>query len=175
MALIAREMAESVDVSIAGFNHRLNFVVNPGCLERTSLMGEHSAIMLTDLSILGARIKERLKDLGKTQGDLAEALELSDNAVSKWVKSGKISRENAVRAAEFLRTTVDWLTGKEDRLPAKAIHVALDWNTLDEPLRSQLAEMIHQQADAVRARERPAEKPTPPLLSRAPKRAKVTQ
>lgn len=163
MALIAREIADSVDVSMRTFNHRLNSLVNPGCLFISAGPHDDSAMMTThDVSIIGSRIRERLKELNKAQGDLAGGLDVSDNAVSKWIKTGKISRANAVRAADFLRTTVDWLTGKEDRLPAKAIHVALDWNTLDEPLRSQIADVIHREADAVRSRERPKDPPKPP-------------
>lgn len=95
------------------------------------------------------------------------ALELSDNAVSKWIKTGKISRANAVRAAEFLRTTVDFLTGQEDRLSARALHVALDWNALEEPLRSQIADVIHREALAVRERQNAKAPPRPPSFPRA--------
>jgi len=167
------------------FNHRLNLQVNRELVVSRYQPVQYADMVTREMSIIGGRIRERLNDLGKNQGDLAEALDLSDNAVSKWIKTGKISRSNAVRAAEFLRTTVDYLTGKEDRLPAKAIHVALDWNTLDEPLRAQIADVIQREAQVVRERQRPAaaQAPSrsveqgkrPPLLSRVPKRQKVEQ
>ena len=46
------------------------------------------------VSELGIYIKARLKFLRKTQMWLAEEMGVSNNAVTKWVKSGKISREN---------------------------------------------------------------------------------
>jgi hypothetical protein len=45
-------------------------------------------------SNLGTYIKSRIRELGKTQGWVAESLGVSNNAVSKWIKSGKIGREN---------------------------------------------------------------------------------
>lgn len=43
---------------------------------------------------LGKFIHARLADMKKTQTWLAEQMTVSDNAVSKWIKSGKISRTN---------------------------------------------------------------------------------
>lgn len=58
---------------------------------------------------LGKTIKSRLIELGKTQEWLAEATSVSKNAVSKWIKDGKISRANAVAAAKALGLTADQL------------------------------------------------------------------
>jgi transcriptional regulator with XRE-family HTH domain len=60
-------------------------------------------------SPLGKIIKGRLGDLGETQEWLAEQLGVSKNAVSKWIKTGQISRENAIAAARVLRLTSDQL------------------------------------------------------------------
>lgn len=46
------------------------------------------------VSELGYFIKRRLKEMKRTQSWLAEEMLVSDNAVSKWVKTGSISREN---------------------------------------------------------------------------------
>lgn len=43
---------------------------------------------------LGKFIHARLADMQKTQTWLAEKMNVSANAVSKWIKSGKISRTN---------------------------------------------------------------------------------
>lgn len=51
---------------------------------------------------IGKTIKARLKALGKTQSWLAEEVGVSTNAVSKWIKSGEISRENIKPTAEAL-------------------------------------------------------------------------
>lgn len=60
-------------------------------------------------SKLGKIIKTRLADLGQTQEWLAEQASVSKNAVSKWIKTGQISRENAIAAAKILRITSDQL------------------------------------------------------------------
>lgn len=55
-----------------------------------------------DMSPLGKTIKSRLKTLGKTQAWLAEQVGVSENAVSKWIKTGEIARPNIKPAAEAL-------------------------------------------------------------------------
>jgi hypothetical protein len=45
---------------------------------------------------VGKLIKTRLKELKKTQGWLAEECGVSNVAVTKWIKSGKVSRENII-------------------------------------------------------------------------------
>lgn len=62
---------------------------------------------------LGNAIRARLQELSKTQGWLAAELGVSNNAVSKWIKSGKISRENALAAARLLEVSVEVLLGEE--------------------------------------------------------------
>ena len=58
----------------------------------------------------------RLKDLGKTQGWLAENIKTADkpsglsiNAISKWTKTGKIAREHVQQVADLLEITADQL------------------------------------------------------------------
>jgi transcriptional regulator with XRE-family HTH domain len=58
---------------------------------------------------IGKTIKARLKELGKTQGWLAEAAGVSNMAVSNWVKTGSIARENATIVADVLGITIDML------------------------------------------------------------------
>ncbi len=60
---------------------------------------------------VGTYIKSRLKELKKTQTWLAEKCEVSDNAVTKWIRTGKISRSNAILIAKHLETTIDKLLG----------------------------------------------------------------
>ncbi|MGK5049486.1 LexA family protein [Janthinobacterium sp. GB4P2] len=69
------------------------------------------------MNALGQTIKSRLSALRKTQGWLAERANVSHNAVSKWIKTGKISRENAVLVAQALSCSVDeLLLGEGDDL-----------------------------------------------------------
>jgi len=63
-------------------------------------------------SLLGNVIKQRLASLGETQEWLAEKCNVSKNAVSKWISTGKISRAKAIVAAQSLGLTVDQLLGQ---------------------------------------------------------------
>jgi transcriptional regulator with XRE-family HTH domain len=58
------------------------------------------------MSPLGKTIKARLKALGHTQAWLAEQVGVSENAVSKWIKNGEISRENSIECAAALGISV---------------------------------------------------------------------
>lgn len=58
------------------------------------------------MSPLGKTITTRLKALGKTQAWLAEEVGVSENAVSKWILSGKVSRANSIKAAAALQMSV---------------------------------------------------------------------
>jgi transcriptional regulator with XRE-family HTH domain len=58
------------------------------------------------MSPLGKTISTRLKALDKTQAWLAEEVGVSENAVSKWIASGKISRVNSIKAADALKMSV---------------------------------------------------------------------
>lgn len=58
------------------------------------------------MSPLGKTIKSRLKALGQTQAWLAEQVGVSENAVSKWIKTGEISRENIKSTADALEISI---------------------------------------------------------------------
>ena len=58
---------------------------------------------------IGKIIKVRLGELDETQEWLAERVGVSKNAVSKWIKSGKISRENAIKVSQVLKVSSDRL------------------------------------------------------------------
>lgn len=92
------------------------------------------------MSNLGKVIKHRLAELGKTQGWLAERAGVSNNAVSKWIKTGKISRENAIVVAVHLKITVSDLLidfqptnsvttrafgGSFDGTPSEFVHIPM--------------------------------------------------
>lgn len=59
-----------------------------------------------EMSPLGKIIKARLKAMGHTQAWLAERVGVSENAVSKWIKSGEISRANIEPVTEALDISV---------------------------------------------------------------------
>lgn len=54
----------------------------------------------------GHVISERLEALGKTQTWLARESGVSNNAVTKWIRTGQITRHNAARAAELLSVPI---------------------------------------------------------------------
>lgn len=57
----------------------------------------------------GDVIRKRLTELGLTQAELAERVDVSPYAVTKWIQTGKISRVNAVAVAKALDLTLDQL------------------------------------------------------------------
>lgn len=59
------------------------------------------------VSRAGSAIKAALARLGKTQSWLAEEACVSNNAVSKWIKQGKIASANAPIVARILGIPVD--------------------------------------------------------------------
>lgn len=61
------------------------------------------------MSPLGKTITARLKSLDQTQAWLAEQCSVSEQAVSKWIATGKVSRANAMKAAKALDMTVTQL------------------------------------------------------------------
>jgi len=95
------------------------------------------------MTYLGNTIKTRLSDLGKTQTWLAETTEVSNNAVSKWIKTGKISRENALVVAGALGIGVDRLLTEQAPPVAPPARSA----PVDHP-RKRLADFELVQADA---------------------------
>jgi transcriptional regulator with XRE-family HTH domain len=70
------------------------------------IMGPNITAMKTS-----AVIKARLRELGKTQGWLAEEVGVSVNAVSKWTREGKVSRDKVPVVAKVLGITTDQLLG----------------------------------------------------------------
>jgi transcriptional regulator with XRE-family HTH domain len=84
--------------------------------------------------LIGKKIANRLKALGKTQEWLAEIAKVSINAVSKWTKTGKISRENLPVVAEALGLSLDELFTQEPvapQLPAETKLERLDAEEAD--------------------------------------------
>lgn len=82
-----------------------------------------------EMTYTGKLIARRLDEMDKTQEWLAEKVGVSINAVSKWTRTGKISRDNAVLAARALGLTVDELLHeqpeemKKEKLDEKSLHL----------------------------------------------------
>lgn len=97
------------------FNYKFNSgLLQPNCI------GWHDGIM--EIPILGRRIKERLRAIGKTQAWLAVELGLSDEAVSKWVKGkGDPTLGNLRAMATLLGCSIGYLAGDEQNDDVAAI------------------------------------------------------
>lgn len=91
-------------VSMTILKHSFKYQSSPGLLE---IFGIQSKIRA--MSEIGKNIKARLKELGETQGWLAEAVGVSNMAVSNWVKTGSMTLDNAVIVADALGVTIDQL------------------------------------------------------------------
>lgn len=70
-------------------------------------------------SPIGYLIKRRLKDLGKNQSWLVAEAKVSDNAVSKWIKSGNMSRESIANISQILGIPVGLFIGASASDPEK--------------------------------------------------------
>jgi transcriptional regulator with XRE-family HTH domain len=66
---------------------------------------------------IGQKIKAAIDSKGITQMALAEAVGVSNNAVTKWIKTGKISKANIPKIAKELDLTLsDFFDGEEGDL-----------------------------------------------------------
>jgi plasmid maintenance system antidote protein VapI len=83
---------------------------------------------------VGKIILDRLRAINQTQTWLAEYVGVSNNAVSKWIDSGKISRANAIKVAEALNISTDDLlaVAADTKRDQKAKPLALMYIDEDE-------------------------------------------
>ena len=71
---------------------------------------------------LGQRISTQRKKLGMSQEALAEKLEVSRQAVSKWESDGAIPEiDKLIALCRIYQVTIGWLLGVENDSPTEAI------------------------------------------------------
>ena len=63
---------------------------------------------------IAERIKKRVKQQGKTMGDMLSSCGLGINTVSKMTKGTDILTQNFARIADYLDCSVDYLLGRTD-------------------------------------------------------------
>jgi len=64
--------------------------------------------------IIGARLRTRRRQLGLSQGDLAERLGVSFQQVQKYERgANRVAASTLLAAAQALNTTIAWLVGEE--------------------------------------------------------------
>lgn len=66
----------------------------------------------------GVRLETLLSRAKRTQAELAEATGVSPTAVGKWIRSGKIGRQNIAAICRFLQCSSDELLGLAPVAPA---------------------------------------------------------
>lgn len=80
-----------------------NSNINLWCVQQKVETAEHHKMSKS----IGQFIRDRLSDIGKTQSWLAERCEVSNNAVTKWIKTGKVSRENLLKILPLLGSKLE--------------------------------------------------------------------
>lgn len=79
------------------------------------------------MPLLVLRLVEARENLRWTQSDLAQATGLQPAAVSHFECGHRLpSLPNAVRLADALRVSLDWLTGRNDGAPKQHPFVEID-------------------------------------------------
>lgn len=76
---------------------------------------------------LGLKIKAAIEAKGITQMALAEAVGVSNNAVTKWVKTGKVAKKNISKVAKELgMSAIDFLGDQPDEDLVRAMYLLKD-------------------------------------------------
>ena len=77
-------------------------------------------------SNISERIRQAIRQTGKSQAEIAEAVGVSNPAVTKWLKSGSIAIETLIKLAQVTSCSFEWLAtghdmaiGNVSHLPAK--------------------------------------------------------
>ena len=96
------------------------------------------------VTTIGDVISEALELLAKSQMWLAEQVVVSPQAVTKWLQTGKISRENATDVARVLGISIDALLGGISPEGAKTGQVI---DALPEESQQQVLDFILYQID----------------------------
>ena len=86
----------------------------------------------------GIKIAQRLRMLKKTQRWLAEQVDVSNSTVTKWIKTGQISTDKALKVAVVLEITLDELLNRSLSIPQSSTE---NTTSLSERTRLILQEM----------------------------------
>lgn len=95
---------------------------------------------------IGNRIKDRRKELGMTQGELASKMGYKDNSAIARIESGEndIPQSKVTKFAEVLNTTESALMGwdEEEKLDKEQKTLFEDYNSLTEEEKKLVAGII---------------------------------
>lgn len=105
-------------LSMSGSKRPVYTFINSAFIPGTKPEVYHS-VMTENADHAGHRLKTALRISGKTQRALAEHCDVTPQAVNKWIRTGKVGRDNLAHAAEFLDVGLAWLaTGRGEPEPA---------------------------------------------------------
>ena len=103
--------------------------------------------MVSDTDGVNARLKEALKASGMSNADLANAIGVTVQAVSKWLNKGGISQQRLPAVARVLGVSLEWLLMGVDRPPAtKDLTQLQQWYTAASAEVRQLIDTVLQRA-----------------------------
>lgn len=86
---------------------QVNFAFNRQALPLVRSVDYHQ--LMVESFQAGKVIKDALRRLKRTQGWLAAQMDVSDAAVSKWIRKGTIAREHVARLADLLEVPASML------------------------------------------------------------------
>lgn len=105
------------------------------------------------MSPLGKVITSRLETLDHTQAWLAERVGVSENAVSKWIITGKISRANSIKVAAALHISLSELLSEH---PTPDLDER--WHALPTSLKRRLLDIVEELSAPLSSEEKQARK-----------------
>lgn len=69
--------------------------------------------MVDRAEIIRERLELAFQETGKRPTDLADFCDVTEQAVSKWRRTGKIARDHLPRVSEFFGKSIAWLMGED--------------------------------------------------------------
>ena len=107
---------------------------------------------------IGVNLKKALDDRGHSQVWLADQLDVTPNAVSKWVRLGTISRENAIRVSKLLDMPLNQLLigegADENGLSPNELRLVTMYRAVIESVRRDVWRQLEQAYDVAVQYER---------------------
>lgn len=101
-----------------------------------------------DKKAIGMRIKSEMDRLHIPAAQLAKLCDVEIQAVTGWIKTGRILKKNLQKLADHFGRSMRWMvTGEEDGLPTEMIGVRVSpierlWSMIDERLKPHYFEIL---------------------------------
>jgi transcriptional regulator with XRE-family HTH domain len=83
-------------------------------MNRSGKILENREVIMLDIVEIGRKIRDKRKEIGMTQGDLAKMLFISEQSVSKWERGVSVPEiSNLKKISHILGVSVDYLIDNE--------------------------------------------------------------